>query len=131
MQTQESPRRRQKYDKVELPGCIDELIRVPTSSLYKTNSTRNDYADFDTFGNPTPLDRHMITSTNMSVYASAIDAADEYGSFRKSVLPKERQLGIAEAKRKMIKNEFHLGQEHDGNLDDMVIRGENILRKEI
>ena len=36
MQTQDSPRRRQKYDKVDLPGCIDELIRIPTTSLYKT-----------------------------------------------------------------------------------------------
>ena len=67
----------------------------------------------------------------MSVYASTMQCENEYGSFRKPVLSKERVLGIAEAKRKMLRKEFHLGAEHDGNLDEMVITGENVLRKEI
>eukprot|EP00353_Schmidingerella_taraikaensis_P016397 CAMPEP_0185619942 /NCGR_PEP_ID=MMETSP0436-20130131/52340_1 /TAXON_ID=626734 ORGANISM="Favella taraikaensis, Strain Fe Narragansett Bay" /NCGR_SAMPLE_ID=MMETSP0436 /ASSEMBLY_ACC=CAM_ASM_000390 /LENGTH=71 /DNA_ID=CAMNT_0028259877 /DNA_START=955 /DNA_END=1170 /DNA_ORIENTATION=- len=67
----------------------------------------------------------------MSVYASAMNEGTEYGSFRKSVLSKERKLGIAEAKRKMIRQDFQLGKQHDGNLDELVIRGQNVLKKEI
>jgi len=38
---------------------------------------------------------------------------------------------MAEAKRQLIKNQFALGEDHNGNLDDMVIRGCNVLQKEI
>ena len=38
---------------------------------------------------------------------------------------------MADAKRKMIRAEFHLGEMHDGFIDDMVIKGESVLNREI
>ena len=68
------------------------------------------------------------TLTQMSVYGSAFnESLDDTTSFRKSVMSKERRLGIAEAKRKQIRDAFQCGDEPDGSLDEMVIRGESIL----
>ena len=67
----------------------------------------------------------------MSMYASAIQDDRQSKTIRQSQIPKEKLLGMAEAKRQMIKSGFKLGDNHDGNLDDMVIRGSNVLRQEI
>ena len=38
---------------------------------------------------------------------------------------------MAEAKRKMIQKDFHLGEIYDGDLEDIYVKGESVLEKEI
>lgn len=66
--------------------------------------------------------------TDMSIYASVAKHENSvYSHLGKTSLSKERALGMAEAKRKMIRRDFHLGEMHDGVIDDMVIKGESVL----
>lgn len=70
----------------------------------------------------------------MSIFAS-VARHEESGMnsavFGKTSLSKETKEGLAEAKRKMIYKDFQLGEMHDGDLDDIVVRGQSVLAKEI
>ena len=67
------------------------------------------------------------------MYAAAIADEDELESkrLRKSQIPEKMRRGMAEAKRSLLKEQFQLGDFEDGNLDEMVILGSNVLDKEI
>ena len=102
------------------------MIRVPR------NLDRN-FSDHDELGLSAigPHDTHGANTSTMSMYASALNDEQEPGTVRKSSLPKSKLLGLADAKRSMIKRHFMVGDMHDGNLDDLVIRGSNVLESEI
>ena len=66
------------------------------------------------------------------MYASALNDEIEPPTFRQSSLPKSKLLGLADAKRDLIKKEFHIGDMHDnGLIDDLVVHGSNVLTREI
>ena len=70
--------------------------------------------------------------TDMSIYASVAKHENSvFSNIGKTSLSREMALGMAEAKKKMIRRDFHLGEMHDGVIDDMIVKGENVLQREI
>ena len=64
----------------------------------------------------------------MSIYASVSKHENSvFSTFGKTSMTREMALGMAQAKKEMIRRDFQLGEMHDGVIDDMVIRGENVL----
>ena len=72
-----------------------------------------------------------VNTSTMSMYASALNDEIDHPTYRKPAISKSKLLGMATAKRDLIKKEFHIGEMHDGNIDDLVIRGSNVLNNEI
>ena len=47
------------------------------------------------------------------------------------MLTKAKQLGIAQAKRAILKDQFLIGDIHEGDLDEMIVMGSSVLNNEI
>ena len=125
----ERSKKKVKKDAIQLDGVLNELVRVPTSvrkEKDKMNMSTSDIAEpfQETVGH---------NSSIMSMYAAALADEAEISSKkqRKTQVPKSKLLGMAEAKRNLLKSQFKLGDFEDGNLDEMVIMGTNVLEKEI
>lgn len=120
-------KRKSAIEEIQLDGGLEEVIRVPQSLL---NSNLN--SEFVPGESIIGGNTGNQGSTNMSMFASVMLSTDDENKLRKSQIPKQRQLGLAEAKRSLIQKNFFLGDHMDSsNLDEMVIRGSNVLENEI
>ena len=129
MDDYEEPARQRPVLDIELSGGLDEFIRVPRNLNDNGQNTEQD--TFSTFGYD---DKQFMRDsiTDMSIYASVAKHENSvFSNIGKTSLSREMALGMAEAKKKMIRREFHLGEMHDGVIDDMIVKGENVLQREI
>ena len=67
----------------------------------------------------------------MSMYASTVIYEQDQNTKRQPVLTRKKQLGIVQAKRALLKDQFLIGDLHEGDLDEMIVKGSSVLTNEI